>query len=574
MIIFKIVKSKYFLNFAKISIIFSFVVFLNPLQTSMSPFKPSNTSPSNAQTNVSLTPTLTSSAFDHPNDSVTASSGIIDRVGTNHFTGVNTIAGSKTSTSNGVSTERVTLVAGNSQSITNTSPTYQNDSKTGGKTLSIWFELDTLLAANGNMSLFRVSDGSSTTNSGFWNFRVFRNATDTGGNNRIGFQRRVENGSTFSPANLWWGNTNLSAGTLYHVVLSTDGTRHRVYLNGSLQNLNNATVAGGDWWGDTNLSFPPTVSTIGIVGFLNGKVDEITYWDKELTVSEITELYNSGVATNPRNHSAAANLISYWQMGEKLLHKASQWQITENSGNYSSTVFDSGTDTTNLTSINIPGSTLDEGVTYYWRVRHQDETDEWSDWSDETSFTTENTSAGTLDLEIIDENEDPIINPFVSMNDLDFSFTSQTATGTLGTSSQKIRVNNGTGTATWTLSLAADDGSSALWSSGSNFYDFNDPTVNAGDGADADSYGGQMTVNPGIATITPQSGCTDTSVSTGSSTSFNEGVTDSITLASASSGADTNCYWDITGIGVSQTIPAEQPAGSYSINMTLSIIAS
>jgi internalin A len=69
-------------------------------------------------------------------------------------------------------------------------------------------------------------------------------------------------------------------------------------------------------------------------------------------------------------------------------HAASQWQITTTSGDYSSPVFDSGTDTTNLTSITIPAGTLDSATTYYWRVRHQDNQGDWSDYSMETSFST------------------------------------------------------------------------------------------------------------------------------------------------------------------------------------------
>lgn len=83
-----------------------------------------------------------------------------------------------------------------------------------------------------------------------------------------------------------------------------------------------------------------------------------------------------------------------------------------------------------------------------------------------------------------------------------------------------------------------------------------------------------MTIDPSTSTITPEGGCTLTNISSGSSGSFNEGVTNSITLASAATGADTGCYWDITDIDISQTIPPEQASGNYSIDMTLSIIAS
>jgi hypothetical protein len=67
-------------------------------------------------------------------------------------------------------------------------------------------------------------------------------------------------------------------------------------------------------------------------------------------------------------------------------HVASQWQITTAAGNYSSPVFDSSTDASNLTTIASP--LLDHSATYYWHVRYQDNHGAWSDWSAETSFTT------------------------------------------------------------------------------------------------------------------------------------------------------------------------------------------
>jgi len=70
------------------------------------------------------------------------------------------------------------------------------------------------------------------------------------------------------------------------------------------------------------------------------------------------------------------------------VHAASQWQITTIHGDYSSPIFDSGTDTVNLIQISIPSGTLSYSTTYHWRVRHQDNHGAWSEWSVETSFTT------------------------------------------------------------------------------------------------------------------------------------------------------------------------------------------
>jgi hypothetical protein len=70
--------------------------------------------------------------------------------------------------------------------------------------------------------------------------------------------------------------------------------------------------------------------------------------------------------------------------------KAAHWQVTASKGDYTSSIFDSGIDGSNLTSIDIPTGCLSLGTTYYWRVRYQDYYDNWSLWSKETSFTTIN----------------------------------------------------------------------------------------------------------------------------------------------------------------------------------------
>lgn len=69
-------------------------------------------------------------------------------------------------------------------------------------------------------------------------------------------------------------------------------------------------------------------------------------------------------------------------------HAATQWHITSLSHSYSISVFDSGRDTLNLTSIAVPPGNLRAATTYYWQVRHQDSHRVWSNWSAETSFST------------------------------------------------------------------------------------------------------------------------------------------------------------------------------------------
>ena len=186
-------------------------------------------------------------------------------------------------------------------------------------------------------------------------------------------------------------------------------------------------------------------------------------------------------------------------------------------------------------------------------------------------------ASGTLTVDIVDDTGASVSSPSLQLSSLTSGFSCQTPTGTLGVSTQKIRVNNTTGTATWTVSIAAANGSTAPWLAGSFLYDFNDSggsPAGCSDGADADTIAGQMTLDPSVSTITPQSGCATTGLTKGSSSAFSEGVTNSIALVSAGSSTQTNCYWDITAISISQTVPADQEAGSYTIDMTITVVAS
>ena len=113
-----------------------------------------------------------------------------------------------------------------------------------------------------------------------------------------------------------------------------------------------------------------------------------------VSFSSLNQPPNQPSSTSPTNGATSISLTPV--LGSSTFsdpdtgdtHAASQWQITAISGDYSSPVFDSGTDMSNLTQITIPSGTLDYSITYYWRVRHQDNHAAWSNLSDETSFTT------------------------------------------------------------------------------------------------------------------------------------------------------------------------------------------
>lgn len=180
-----------------------------------------------------------------------------------------------------------------------------------------------------------------------------------------------------------------------------------------------------------------------------------------------------------------------------------------------------------------------------------------------------------LSADIVDAGNVSITSPSVVFANRAFDFACQTTTATLGITAQQLRVVNTTSTAAWTLGIAATSGATATWSNGgTKLYDYNDPTgAGCNDGGDADGVAGQLSVNPASAVITPDSSCSNNGVSLGVNTTFSEGITDSVPLLSGSASSEINCMWNVTGIGLSQTIPAEQSESSYSLGLTLTLAA-
>lgn len=185
-------------------------------------------------------------------------------------------------------------------------------------------------------------------------------------------------------------------------------------------------------------------------------------------------------------------------------------------------------------------------------------------------------SPGILAADIVDSSGCGVAGPSVAMSASNFDFSCTDTTGTLGTSGEKVRVTNTTSNPGWTLTIAATSGNNAVWSSGGANYDFNDgggSPAGCGDGADADSgEAGQLSLDPSGASIGPEAGCSTTGISLGGASSFIQGALDSLTLATAS-GADTDCFWDITGIDIAQRVPPEQATGTYTLDLTVTVTA-
>lgn len=188
---------------------------------------------------------------------------------------------------------------------------------------------------------------------------------------------------------------------------------------------------------------------------------------------------------------------------------------------------------------------------------------------------------GTLTVDIVDGSYVSVANPAVTFGAVTFSFACQTSTGTFGTATEQIYVQNPDAADNgWTVSLAASSGATAFWDGTSADFDFNDPTgtpAGCADGADTDSLAGQMTIDASGGTLAAGNcaSCTTANITLGSSAAYNEGTLDSITLLTAAAASDDIGDFTLQDVDVSQQIPPEQPADStYNIDMTLSIVAS
>lgn len=176
------------------------------------------------------------------------------------------------------------------------------------------------------------------------------------------------------------------------------------------------------------------------------------------------------------------------------------------------------------------------------------------------SSLTQSVTAGTLSTSVRDAAGSVVASPSFGMSNTTASSTSaQTSTGTFGSATQRITVDNpGASNGGWTLALSA----TGAWSNvgATESYPFDAAT----------SADGQLTVDPSTATLTAVTGGA-TGVSQGSSATFVNGVTDSIQLLNA--GATSADVWNgyLTGVGLSQTVPAGTPVDSYSLTVTQTV---
>ena len=88
-------------------------------------------------------------------------------------------------------------------------------------------------------------------------------------------------------------HTGWTAGQLYHLVGTYDGSEVRLYVDGALAASRAASGSMTDYGQDLLIGRYTNLQVEGL-DFLPGTIDEVTIWDRSLTADEISELYSAG----------------------------------------------------------------------------------------------------------------------------------------------------------------------------------------------------------------------------------------------------------------------------------------
>lgn len=176
-------------------------------------------------------------------------------------------------------------------------------------------------------------------------------------------------------------------------------------------------------------------------------------------------------------------------------------------------------------------------------------------------------TAGVLSTDVVDSSRAPVTTPSFAMSSASASVECQTITGVYGSPMQRVAIDNPAGANSgWSLTIAASSGTNAKWTNGTHQYSYNNP---AGSGCTE----GQLSLDPSAATLGLYGVSSNTGITKGNAASFAANTTNAITLLSASAGSDDIWSGYMTGIGVSQKIPAGQPAGLYWLDLTQTVTA-
>ncbi len=159
---------------------------------------------------------------------------------------------------------------------------------TSNWTINAWFNIQTQPTGGTEGTIY---NSTSNTAQNFQRWNAHFHAFDSDGSGtatKLKFYRA--NGA--SVIGTITGNTTLSTGTYYMGTVTYDGSNINLYLNGSLDAT--AVSSTGSASTGANGRFGKAINSSSSINYWNGYLDEIGFWSRALSGSEITQLYNSG----------------------------------------------------------------------------------------------------------------------------------------------------------------------------------------------------------------------------------------------------------------------------------------
>ena len=184
------------------------------------------------------------------------------------------------------------------------------------------------------------------------------------------------------------------------------------------------------------------------------------------------------------------------------------------------------------------------------------------------------TAGGSLDIRFADAASTVLTNPTTVFSAATTTRTASNTTARLSNdSSQQLEVANSLSTTGWSVSLAVAGGSTAKWTQAGDAanYAFNSTNTDQG----------QLSVDLSSSVFTASGStplgqaCTTAGLSYGAGGAFVVGTAsaNAITLATASSSSGLTCLFKLQNISLKQTIPAYQKPGTYTLPVTVTVVA-
>lgn len=170
---------------------------------------------------------------------------------------------------------------------------------------------------------------------------IYCEGKDLADNNLISIRTDVNKASLFVRNNAGGGSgtviisstSNINDDAWHNIIGTKIGDLYSLYLDGVLEISETKTLG----------NIPILHTGIGalyrstISNFFTGNIDEVSTWNKGLSLAEVEELYNSGTPTKLSKHSANSNLLNWWRMGDRSTFDGTNFTLIDQNSNVDGT---------------------------------------------------------------------------------------------------------------------------------------------------------------------------------------------------------------------------------------------